>query len=160
MGKGAAMRSLFEYAKKLDASIAVMIDGDGQFDANEIPLLLNMLQASGADIIIGNRQNGSDMPLYRRIGNNMIDNFVKATKGVDIRDTQSGFRAYRNTALDLCGGTSNGFGADSEIVIKAFSKGLKVLEVPVSVRYNTGGRTSSKDPITHAMQIVFAILRS
>ena len=36
-GKGAAMKTLFEYAKKNQADIVVTIDGDGQFLPEEIP---------------------------------------------------------------------------------------------------------------------------
>ena len=54
--------------------------------------------------------------------------------------------------------TTDGFGADSEILINASKKGLKIIEEKVTVIYNTGERTSTKNPISHTSEVVLSIV--
>jgi len=65
-GKGAAMRTLFDYAKRIDGDIIITMDSDGQFLPEEIPILVNSLRENNADIVTGYRfANEKDMPGYR-----------------------------------------------------------------------------------------------
>jgi len=79
LGKGAALKSLFEYAKKNDFDVLVTIDGDGQFLAEEIPKLIDPIKKNGCDIVIGSRvDNESEMPRYRKFGNKVLDKMTSA----------------------------------------------------------------------------------
>lgn len=159
MGKGAAMKSLFEYAKKTDFDVLVTIDGDGQFLPSEISRLVKPVEEQNYDVVIGNRFNGvSDMPGYRKFGNKMLDKMTKAASDLPFKDTQSGFRAYSKKAISEIKFLSDGFAADSEILVSASKKGLNITEKNVTVLYNTGGKTSTKDPITHTTGIVTALI--
>ena len=51
-----------------------------------------------------------------------------------------------------------GFGADVEILIDAAKKGLRISEQKVTVIYNTGSQTSTKNPISHTGEVISAIL--
>ena len=55
MGKGHAMKSLFKYAKDIDADVIVTIDGDGQFLPEQIETLLQPILENSYDVVIGNR---------------------------------------------------------------------------------------------------------
>ena len=88
------MKSLFNYAKDHNAELVVMIDGDGQFKANEIPLLIKPI-LNGSDIVIGNRfGKDSKMPNYRMLGNKVLDKITNIAADLPFEDTQSGFRSY------------------------------------------------------------------
>jgi len=158
-GKGAALKSLFEYAKKENADVVVTIDGDGQFLPKEIPKLIDPIIKNQSDIVIGYRFNGKkEMPGYRRVGNKLLDKVSNLASDLPFRDTQSGFRSYSKKAINSIKITTDGFGADSDILIDASRKGLRISEEKVTVLYNIGTKTSTKNPATHVGDVVYSIV--
>ena len=161
MGKGDAMKSLFKYAKDVGADAMVTIDGDGQFLAEQIPSLLQPILDNSSDVVIGNRfSNDKEMPSYRKIGNKMLDRITKLAADLPFSDTQSGFRSYSKKAIQSIDFSTSGFGVDSEILIDAVDKGLRITETKVTVLYDTGLKTSTKDPISHSMSVIASLLES
>lgn len=159
LGKGAALKTLFQKAKELDADIVVTIDGDGQFLPKEIQKLIEPIKTQHYDLVIGNRfLDKEEMPSYRKMGNKMLDKFTKLAANLPFEDTQSGFRAYSKKAIEQISFASNGFGVDSEILVDAFNKELKITETNVSVIYNTGDKTSTKNPVSHSMGVIASII--
>lgn len=159
LGKGAAMKSLFNRAKELNADIVVTIDGDGQFLPEEIPKLLTPIIDGRADLVIGNRfDNNSEMPSYRKLGNKVLDKMASMASQLPFRDTQSGFRAYSKKVIEIISIKTDGFGVDSEILVDASTKGLKITEEKVTVLYDTGLKTSTKNPISHSFEVVSSLI--
>ena len=159
LGKGAALKSLFEYARNCDVDIIITIDGDGQFLPEEIPKLRKPIEDKKADIVIGNRFNNMhEMPKYRKIGNKILDKMTNLAGDISIKDSQSGYRAYSKKAIDNVKFNVNGFGADAEILIDASKKGFKISEEKIKVIYNTGMKTSTKNPISHSGEVVKSLL--
>lgn len=159
LGKGAALKSLFKYALNVNADVVVTIDGDGQFLPEEINKIIKPIIENDYDIVIGNRfDDHKEMPSYRKVGNKMLDKITKMAADLPFTDTQSGFRAYSKKAIESISFTIDGFGVDSEILIDASKKGLKITEEKVTVLYNTGEKTSSKDPISHSVDVIASLL--
>jgi len=159
LGKGAALKTLFEHVLKLDADIVVTIDGDGQFLPEEIPKLINKLKKTNTDIVIGYRfDDKTEMPYYRQIGNKFLDKVANLGSTIHLRDTQSGFRVYSKKALQKIKFVNDGFGVDAEIVLDASNKGLKISEEKVKVIYNTGEKTSTKNPISHTSDVLSSLI--
>ena len=159
LGKGAAMKSLFNRAKELKADIVVTIDGDGQFLPEEIPKLLTPIIDGRADLVIGNRfDNNSEMPSYRKLGNKVLDKMASMASQLPFKDTQSGFRAYSKKAIEIISIKTDGFGVDSEILVDASTKGLKITEEKVTVLYDTGLKTSTKNPVSHSVEVVSSLI--
>lgn len=159
MGKGSAMKSLFRLALENNADVIVTIDGDGQFLPEEIPKLINPIIENQSDIVIGYRfDDKTEMPSYRKIGNKFLDKVSNLASELPFRDTQSGFRAYSKKAIQLIKFTADGFGADSEILIDASRKGLRISEEKVTVIYNTGGKTSTKNPVSHTSSVISTLI--
>jgi glycosyltransferase involved in cell wall biosynthesis len=158
-GKGFALQSLFKYAKHSNFEIIVTMDGDGQFKPEEIPKLCTPIQNNDQDLVIGYRfDNNDEMPKYREIGNKMLDHISNLASKLPLKDTQSGFRAYSKNAINLITFSSDGFGADSEILINAFDNDLKISEEKVTVIYNTGYKTSTQNPIRHTTSVVVSLI--
>lgn len=158
-GKGAALKSLFNYVKSSNMDIVVTIDGDGQFVPEEIPKLVSPIVENHADVVIGYRYHDEkEMPSYRKIGNKFLDKMTNLAADLPFKDTQSGFRAYSKKAVELINFKSDGFGADSEILIDASQKGLKILEEQITVLYNVGGKTSTKNPVSHAGEVITSLI--
>lgn len=157
-GKGAALRTLFEKAKQMGADRACTIDGDGQFDPSEIPRLLGAQKDSGADVVVGYRfDDRTEMPRYRRLGNRFFDKMTNMAVDVSVRDTQSGFRVYSKRALEQVTFKSDGFAADSEIIIDAARRGLSMSEQKITVT-NGEGAIHSQNPVSHGYGIFSTLL--
>jgi len=160
-GKGFALRSLFKYVKYHDFDIIVTMDGDGQFKPDEITKLCNPISNDGYEMVIGYRfDNNDEMPKYRELGNKVLDNMSNLASKSPFRDSQSGFRAYSKKAIEEINFSNNGFGADSEILIKAIEKKLKITEVKVTVLYDTGYPTSTENPVSHFIHVFGSIVES
>jgi glycosyltransferase involved in cell wall biosynthesis len=158
-GKGAALQELFKFAKASNADVMITIDADGQFVADEIPLLLKPIVEEKSDIVIGYRfDDKTEMPKYRKFGNEFLDKITNLAEDIGVRDTQSGFRSYSKKAVNTVNFKTNGFGADSEILISAAKNDLKISEEKITVIYNTGGRTSTKNPISHTGEVIVSLV--
>lgn len=159
-GKGKALKSLFDYVKKLDFDVMITIDGDGQFLPEEMKFLSEPITNNQFDIVIGNRfSNSKEMPRYRKTGNFILDKITKLASDLPVEDSQSGFRAYSSKAIKSISVYTSGFGIDSEILVDAVKKNLTITEKPVTVLYNTGFKTSTKDPISHTGGVLASLLQ-
>ena len=159
-GKGASLKSLFNHAKNLDFDVLITIDGDGQFLPEEMGKLAEPVMKKEFDIVIGNRfSNSKEMPSYRKTGNKILDKVTKLATNLPVEDSQSGFRAYSYNAIKTISVHSSGFGIDSEILVDAVKKNLTIGEKPVTVLYNTGFKTSTKDPISHSTGVLASLLK-
>jgi glycosyltransferase involved in cell wall biosynthesis len=162
-GYGAAISTCFEAARGLGVETMVIIDADGQHDPDDIPLLFEEIDRSGADIVIGSRfANGSAhnkyIPLYRKFGMKVLNRATNLRSRSKVSDSQSGFRAYSKRAIHSIYPKSTGMGAGSEILIRATECDLKITEVPITVRYDIENR-SSKSPIAHGWSVIGPIIR-
>ena len=159
LGKGEALKTLFDYAKKSEAEIMITIDGDGQFLPEEIPKLMNPIINGKADVVIGYRfDDAEQMPTYRKVGNKFLDKVTNLASDLPFRDSQGGFRAYSRKAFEDIRFSTSGFGVDAEILVNAANMGLRILEEKVTVIYNTGGKTSTKNPISHTSEVIFSLI--
>jgi glycosyltransferase involved in cell wall biosynthesis len=156
LGKGEALKSGFKALN--DDSIIVTIDGDGQHNPNEIPDLIKPIVEGSADLVNGSRyMNGPEenTPAYRRVGQRVLDIATNISAGIKVTDSQSGFRAFSSKARDCFRFKDTGFGIESEMLVDASEAGLKIVEVPITVRYDVDG--STKDPITHGVGVLLNI---
>ena len=160
VGYGAALRSLFGEARRLDADVVVTLDADGQHDPKMIPSLLEPTIRGEADIVIGSRflGNEQEIPTYRRFGIEIITKFGNVCSRCGIRDAQSGFRAYNRKALDLLEPTECGMGASLELLMKAQENRLTVKEIPIVVEY-TVEKPSECNPLYHGLDVVASTVK-
>jgi glycosyltransferase involved in cell wall biosynthesis len=163
-GYGASIKSLFVRAQELNVDVFVTLDADGQHEPNEIPTVIKPILDGEADVVIGSRfvdkKGTAEMPLYRQLGARLITKMVNGSAKNGITDSQSGFRAYSHNALDRLTFFEDGMGASVEILLKANKSDLRIVEVPSTCKYNTSnGNTSTEHPLTHAMGVVFLLIR-
>ena len=159
LGKGSAMKSLFNSARDLDADVLVTMDGDGQFLPQEIDKIVKPIIEGKTDIVIGYRfDETNEIPKYRKFGNKVMDKLTTMASESSFTDTQSGFRAYSIKAIEQINFQAEGFAADSEILIDASRKGLRIAYEPITVLYDTGGQTSTRNPISHSKDVIGSLL--
>ncbi|MDP8262134.1 MAG: glycosyltransferase family 2 protein [Candidatus Ancaeobacter aquaticus] len=135
-GKGAALKSGFDYVSKGDWDAVITIDGDGQHDYNEINTFID--RAGEADILIGNRLDDTkSMPIIRLWTNQFTSNVVSKIAGQKIPDSQCGFRLFHKRVLGHIDLKTVRFDSESEILINASQKGYTIASVPVRTIYGT-----------------------
>ncbi len=163
MGKGVALRDLFEYATQANVDIVVIIDGDGQHDPDDIPRVIEPLLRDEADIVNGSRylhEKVHDTPRYRRFGQRVLDRVTRfgIDRDLSITDTQSGFRAFAIKTAPHFKFDADRLAIDSEMLMDAAKAQLRISEVPVSVRYDVGH--SSAHPVSHGLEVMRGVLRN
>lgn len=163
MGKGAALRDLFKSVIILEPGVVVSLDADQQHDPEDIPRVVEPILRNQADMVIGSRfvaGSKTDAPLYRRLGLRLIDAFSVKSGNLGVSDSQSGFRAFSSKALDVVVGCkAEGYGVETEQLALVQRFGLRVLEVPVTIRYGGLEGTSKKNPAFHGFELVDTVLR-
>jgi glycosyltransferase involved in cell wall biosynthesis len=158
LGKGAAIRDCLQYAMRSGADVLVTIDGDGQHDASEIPMLVDTLTSGRADVSIGSRSaKPTGMPRYRWLGGRALDYAAGIKVGGQVIDSQSGFRAYSRRAIESLTAAEFGMSVDSELIKKADAAGMRIVQVPISVSYS--GKTSTRNPFLHWLEVLFGIVK-
>ncbi len=146
LGKGVALRTGFEYAKRLEPQVVVVLDTDGQHDPADIPRVIRPVLDGEADLVVGARSMKTGvMPKERIIGNKVLDEATSRKAGMKIKDTQSGFRAYSIQALERLDFTEKGMSVESQTLIDAAKAGLRIVEVPVATTYE--GIEAKRSPL-------------
>ena len=101
-GYGSAIISLFDYCRMQNADVMITLDGDGQHDPNQIPILLDTISQHNVDVVLGSRflDNKTNTPGYRKRGIKIITSAANFGADFKVSDAQSGFRAYSKNAID------------------------------------------------------------
>lgn len=135
MGYGAALRSLFETAGKLEADVIITLNGDGQHDPDKVPALIRPILEGHVDVVVASpvEKERTNIPLYRRLGLKAFNKLLKIITRNEMSDAQYGFRAYGRKALEDLEISENGISVGAEVLMKARKLGLKVVEVPVGL---------------------------
>ncbi len=137
-GVGVAFQTAAGYAITHGYDAMVHIDADGQFDPKHIPQLLEPLVNGTADMVtasrFANRSMVPEMPFVKRVGNWMMAYLISKLAGERFHDVSCGFRAYSREAL-LNLNLHGKFTYTQETFLDLCYKRLRIVEVPVSVRY-------------------------
>jgi glycosyltransferase involved in cell wall biosynthesis len=162
-GKGVALSSGFRRARELAPDVVITIDADGQHEAGEVNQVIAPILTGKADIVIGSRylDDNSDVPLHRIWGHHAFNFLTNRVSGINVTDSQSGFRAFSPRALQAIafqsnGFSSNGFSVESEMQFLANDLGLKLQEVPITICYHDPPKRSV---IRHGLMVLNGILR-
>jgi len=136
-GKGYALRKGFDYAVKNNYDGVIAMDGDGQHDADDIPGFIEIAKKNNACIITGNRfKDAKAMPFVRYITNRAMSYIVSKACGITIPDTQCGFRYISCSVLKDISLEYDNYEIESELLIKAAKRNIKIYDVPVKTIYN------------------------
>lgn len=157
-GGGSALRAGYELAIEDGADIIVIIDADGQHLPEEIPTLVKPIVDDVADFVNGSRVLGHyewDSRL-RALGVTFFNALVSVLMLTRITDCSNGFRAIRADALHRLQLRQVQF-YTAEMLIDALKKGLRVMEVPITIRRRQGGRSKKGGSLRYACGFTQAI---
>jgi len=158
-GYGAAITTLFDYCRLQNVDVMITLDGDGQHDPNQIPILLDTISQHSVDVVLGSRflDDKTDTPGYRKRGIKIITSAANYGTDFKVSDAQSGFRAYSKNAIDAIHPTEQGMAVSTEILLKISNKGLSLAEVPITTSYD--GDTSEQNPVPHGISVLMNTLK-
>ena len=162
-GYGAAIRTCLGHARDNGADILVILDGDGQHRAEQIPMVVAPVAKGEADVSIGSRfmnsHSSGAVPMYRRFGIGIITRLTNlgTHHNQKVRDAQSGFRAYSRAAIEAVDPVETNMGASTEILWEADRKGLRIVVVPIEIEYQQG--KPARGPLGHGVSVIGSMVR-
>ena len=135
-GKGVALATGLHWLGERGFKWALLIDGDGQHTANDLPRFFEKAASGAATMIVGNRMHQSQsMPPLRRLVNRWMSGRLSALTDQPLPDSQCGFRLLQLGVwrrLELHG---DHFEIESELLRAWCAAGERVDFVPIQVIY-------------------------
>lgn len=161
LGAGGATITGLEVAKKLGADITVTMDADGQHDPSDLQTLVQPIINGTAEAVLGSRfiHPTKAMPLFKHVGNNMLNIVTYAFYWVWMSDSQSGYRAFSKRALEQIEPVTTGYEFCSEVCGQIKQKNLRFVEVPIRTIYTDYSKSKGQLAL-NAVNIVIGLLLS
>jgi hypothetical protein len=157
-GKGAAVRTGVSLAR---GACTAYMDADMAIDPRAVPRLLDALETT--EVAIGSRALPDSMVdgtyAVRAVMGRIFNRMVTTGTGLDLHDTQCGFKAFRTPAARLLFHLVriDRFAFDVEVLARAGRLGLQVTEIPVHWKHVTG---SSIHPLHDSFTMLSDVYRS
>lgn len=136
LGKGAALKTGCEAARRMGAEVIVTLDADGQHPPAHIPLIAGALEEGGYGIVFGRRMDGDAIPLIRRAGNRAVNAMARNLFRLDVRDIWCGFRAIRMSDLPRMPWTARDYSGEVQMALNAAKNGVRYGEYPIPAIYS------------------------
>ena len=135
-GLGAAYLAGFRWGLEEGAEILVEMDADGSHRPEELPGLVGAL--AEADMAKGSRYvpGGKvvNWPKSREFLSRVGNLWIRALLGIPVRDITGGFNAFRASTLEaiIDDVTSQGYNFQADLTWQVHSRGMKVVETPIT----------------------------
>lgn len=132
-GKGYVVQEMF---RRIDADVYVLVDGDGTYAPDAVHKLIAPIIAGEADTVVGSRLHNASQSEFRslnRFGNKLFQHALNFLFRVELTDILSGYRAFSRRFVKDVPLFGGGFEIETELTIKAISRGHRVVEVPINL---------------------------
>jgi glycosyltransferase involved in cell wall biosynthesis len=136
-GKGSALEYGFN---KCSGRLVTFLDADLDLHPRQIPLFIEYLKRSNADVVIGSKVHPLSKvsyPLHRKILSRTYHAMVQILFDITLTDTQAGLKLFKREVLrDVLPSTSSKkYAFDLELLIKSHRRGFKIVEAPVELNW-------------------------
>ncbi len=164
LGYGAALQTGFRFAVKRAYDYVITMDADGQHDPHSISNIVQHMQGTKADVVVGSRFLEGDykMGFVRRIGAWIFATTAKFYTGNRFTDPTSGFQLLNRKAFSYLAEEENYplDYPDVNIIMLLHKKRFKVVEAPVSMQSNDYGSTmhSGLKPTVYVIRMILSII--
>jgi hypothetical protein len=128
----------------IDADVYVLVDGDGTYDADSAPKMLDILLENGLDMLNAARvdANGRAFRPGHAFGNKMLSSMVMSVFGRQITDLLSGYRVFSRRFVKSFPALSSGFEIETELTVHALELRMPIAEIATPYRDRLPGSTS------------------
>lgn len=156
-GKGNAVRRAFT---AIDADIYILADGDGTYDANAAPWLVDLLSAERLDMVVAARCSASDdaYPPGHRWGNLLFNRLLRALFGSRFDDCFSGYRVLSRRYVKSFPVKSGGFEIETEMTVHAALLRMPMREVECAYSARAPGSLSKLHTYRDGFRILWTIV--
>ena len=146
-GLGAGLRTGLELARDEGYAAAVYLDGDGEYDPLDFQRVLDPVARGRADYVIGSRFLGprEGMSWHRNLANRTTSALVGFLTQSVTSDGQSGYRAFSARALAEAR-IAHDYNYAQVLTLSLWGAGMDAVEVPISYRRRTTGRSFVRYP--------------
>jgi glycosyltransferase involved in cell wall biosynthesis len=162
-GKGEALKTAIKYlqASFPDVEFMITMDSDRQHLGQGVVALLESIDRNGEGLHIGTRKLAKDKtPLRSFIGNLFSRKFFSLLFKIELKDTQSGLRAYPKSCFSLLLGLkSHRFEFEMEAIIAIILQRIKIFETPIETIYFNKNRSSHFRPLIDSFKVIWVIIR-
>src|SRR4051794_24373970 len=160
-GQGAAFRVGYRIAREHGARFIVTTDADGQWDAADIPAVLQPVVEGAADLVLGSRGLGRSETgdAFRSAGVRVFAALVRALTGVRVTDTSSGLRAMRAELTAAVPQREPQY-QSSELLVGAITRGFRVTERPVTMHARAAGESKKGPDLLYGARYARVLLRT
>jgi hypothetical protein len=147
---------------EVDASVYVLADGDGTYDAYAAPRLIQRLQSRQLDMVVGRRvEHTAGSAAYRRghrFGNQFLSHAVQWLFGAGLNDMLSGYRVFSRRYVKSFPALARAFEVETEMTIHALDLRLSFEEVPVDYCERPPASASKLRTIPDGLRILWFIV--
>ena len=159
-GKGYALRVGFnKFLDSGDSEYLICMDADLQHPPKSIPDFLSFAENTHMDLIIGARKiSPRTMPFHRVMSNKITSIILSWITGLDIPDSQCGFRLIHREFLKSLKLNERGFQAESEMILIAAGMKKRIGFIPIPTVYHSG--TSNINLVSDTLRFIRLILRT
>lgn len=145
VGIGASVQTGFMFAADQGYEIVLRSDGDGQHNPHDLCRLVETLQTTDADMVVGTRfieKRGYGATLPRRIGILILARLISTIIGQPVTDPTSGFCAFNRPTIKLFAHVYPHDYPEPEGLVVAHRAGLRIREIPVTMKPRYAGQSS------------------
>lgn len=146
-GKGMALRNGFKEAIRKGYRYAITIDSDGQHYPDDLPVFLEAMASTPGVMVMGSRNlRAEGMPGKNSFANRFSNFWFWVQTGLDMPDTQTGYRAYPLEPISELRFFTNRFEFEIEVIVKLAWAGVPFKAVPIKVLYDPNERVTHFRP--------------
>lgn len=142
MGYGANLKTCFTEALRIGADIIVVLHPDYQYCPKHLDKMVELLKNGKADIVLGSRILGGaalegGMPLYKFLGNKLLNLIQNFAYGLKLSDYATGYKGFKREVLEKIPylDNRNDFWFDEEINTQMVHFGFRIAQIPIPTRY-------------------------
>ena len=155
-GLGAALKTGIDVAVRKHAKYILTFDADGQHEISDIEKVVKPLQDGNADVCIGARPF-KDMPFSKSFANSVMNFLTLVFYRRNVKDSQSGLRAFTADAASQINIVSSGYAVSSEFIREISDKHFRLEEVTITTIYTPETQHKGTDAIV-GLKILFKMV--
>ena len=133
MGKGAALRSGF---KEANGDVVIVQDADLEYNPQNIPKMLELIESGKADVVFGSRFMGGGphrvLYFWHYMGNKFLTLLSNMFTNINLSDMETCYKMFRREIIQAIEIEENRFGFEPEITAKIARGNHRIYEVGIS----------------------------
>lgn len=162
-GQGAALQTGYLVAERLGVDVVVTLDADGQHDPGQMARLVEPIIRDEADFVVGSRRmdegESEGASKARDAGITVYTRLINLLGGTEVSDIANGYRAIRASRLAEIAFTEDQF-HNPELLLGAARAGLRVVDVPVTIRRRTAGTSKKGTDLRYGLGFLRVMLKT